>query len=160
MDTIQIEARLPQDKLTCISKQLSTWQGRYFVWLDPYSTPVRLYNHTGHTFIAQMYNTAAKVKELQHLTHLNKDFCWDLHWWHTSASYDWLTFKPPLLSTFRQMHQAHGNVELFLSQPNGSSSLVHRMVNRMANRKHHGKGVGPNCCKLCHLGPYLGTETN
>ena len=66
MDTIQTEARLSQDKLTCISKQLSTWRGRYFLCLDPYSTPVRLYNHARHTFTAQMYNTVATVKELQH----------------------------------------------------------------------------------------------
>ena len=75
MDTIRTEARLPQDKLTCISKLLSTWRGRYFLWLDPFSTPVRLYNHAGHTFTAQMYNTAAKVKELQHLTYFIMSAC-------------------------------------------------------------------------------------
>ena len=75
-----------------------------------------------------------------------------INWWHTLASYDCLTFKPPLLTTFRQMHQAYEDVESFFLNPMVPVSLVNRMV----NRKHHGKGVGPNCCKLCHLG----TEMN
>ena len=30
-----------------------------------------------------MYATAAKVKELDYFTRLNKDFRFDLYWWHT-----------------------------------------------------------------------------
>ena len=168
MDTIHMEARLPQDKLTRISKQLSTWlgkkklpRGRYFLWLDPYSTPGRLYNQGA---LSQHECTTQRLKSKSYSispisTRTFARTCIggtpSLTAEIASASYHWLTFKPPLITTFRQTHQVHGDVEPLLN-PMVSVSLVNRMV----NRKHHAKGVGPNCCKLCHLGPYLGTETN
>ena len=36
----------------------------------------------GHTFVARMYATAAKVKRLSYFTRLTKGFRSDLQWWH------------------------------------------------------------------------------
>ena len=36
----------------------------------------------GRTFVSRMYSTAAKVKELDYYTRLNKEFKSDLCWWH------------------------------------------------------------------------------
>ena len=89
MDTIRMEARLPQDKLTRIKEQLSTWLGKKKATKREILSLVGSLQHAskivqpGRTFTARMYSTAAKVKELQHFTRLNKDYRSDLHWWHT-----------------------------------------------------------------------------
>ena len=37
----------------------------------------------GRTFVARMYATAAKVKQLHYFTRMNKEFRSDIAWWHT-----------------------------------------------------------------------------
>ena len=109
----------------------------------------------GRTFTARMFSAAAKVKELQNFTCLNQDFLSNLHWWHTFInSWNGVSFlRLAHLQTTFDCHSIRlmGMWRFFLN-PMVPVSLV--------NSKHCGKGVGPNCCKLCHLGPYLGTETN
>ena len=39
--------------------------------------------HSGRPFLSRMYATAAKVRELDYYTCLNRDFHSDLHWWNT-----------------------------------------------------------------------------
>ena len=135
MDTVRMEARLPQDKLTRNNKQLSAWLGNkkatkreIFLWLDPYSTPVRLYNQGA---LSQHKCTAQRPKSKSCSTSsvLTRTFARtcigdtpSLIAGTVSACYNWLTSKPPLIITFRQTNQAHGDVEFF-SQPNGSSFL-------------------------------------
>jgi len=36
----------------------------------------------GRTFVARLYSTAAKVRELDFYTRLNKEFHSDVYWWH------------------------------------------------------------------------------
>ena len=38
---------------------------------------------SGRIFVAQMYSTAAMLRQLTLFTRLNKDFCSDLYWWYT-----------------------------------------------------------------------------
>ena len=42
----------------------------------------------GRTFVSRMYSVAAKVKELDYFTRLNRCFRSDLYWWHFFLS-DW-----------------------------------------------------------------------
>ena len=63
IDTIRMEAHLPEVKLILINKQLTTWlkkgkqkRGKFSHWSDPYSMQVRLYNqdiHSQQEFTAQ-----------------------------------------------------------------------------------------------------------
>ena len=39
--------------------------------------------HSGMTFVARMYATSTKVKEMDFYIRLNQEFCSDLYWWHT-----------------------------------------------------------------------------
>ena len=88
LDTQQMEARLPEDKLSRIRTQLSTWLGRRKATKREILSLVGLLQHAtrvvrpGRTFVSRMYNTAAKVKELHYYTTLTKAFKSDLHWWH------------------------------------------------------------------------------
>ena len=38
---------------------------------------------SGRTFVAWMYQSAAKLKKLKYFTRLTQSFCSDLYWWHT-----------------------------------------------------------------------------
>ena len=86
LDTVRMEARLPDDKLQRIRQAIRSW-------LDKRSATVLslvgLLQHAakvvrpGRTFVRQMYSVAAKVKELDHFTRLNKEFRSDLYWWYT-----------------------------------------------------------------------------
>ena len=88
LDTQQMEARLPEDKLSRIRTQLSTWLGRRKATKREILSLVGLLQHAtgvvrpGRTFVSRMYNTAAKIKELHYYTTLTKAFKSDLHWWH------------------------------------------------------------------------------
>ena len=89
IDTIHMEARLPQDKLSRISTQLTSWLEKRKATKREILSLVGSLQHAskvvrpGHMFTARMYSTAARVKELHHFTRLNKDFRSDLHWWYT-----------------------------------------------------------------------------
>ena len=88
LDTVRMEARLPEDKLTRIRALLSSWLTRKKATKREILSLVGLLQHAskvvrpGRTFTARMYNTAARVKELHYFTRLNKEFRSDLFWWH------------------------------------------------------------------------------
>lgn len=70
----------------------------------------------GRTFTARMYSTAAKVKESNYFTRVNRDFRSDLQWWHTFINnWNGLSFlrfpnrHQPLIARCRLMPQAHGD---------------------------------------------------
>ena len=83
-----MEARLPHEKLQRIPNQLTSWLHRRkaterrilsLVGLHQYATKVV---KLGQTFVARMYAAAARLKQLHHISRLNKAFKSDLHWWH------------------------------------------------------------------------------
>ena len=89
LDTTAMEARLPQDKLERMCTSISTWLKKKkatkreilsLVGLLQHATKVV---HSGRPFLSRMYATAAKVRELDYYTRLNRDFRSDLHWWNT-----------------------------------------------------------------------------
>ena len=86
-DTKQMQARLPEDKLSQIKHQLSTWLHREKATKRQILSLVGLLQHAykvvrpGRMFVARMYSTAAKVKKLTHFSCLNKSFRSDLYWW-------------------------------------------------------------------------------
>ena len=88
LDTQQMQARLPDDKLNRIKLQLSTWLHKRKATKRQILSLVGLLQHackvlrSGRTFVARMYNTAAKVKKLTYFSRLNKSFKSDLYWWH------------------------------------------------------------------------------
>jgi len=81
-----MEARLPVEKLLRI-KQMTTWLDKKNATKREILSLVGLLQHAtkvvrcGCTFVSRMYFTAAKVKELDYYTRLNKDFKSDLCWW-------------------------------------------------------------------------------
>ena len=88
VDTQQMQARLPDDKLNHIKLQLSIWLHKKKATKRQILSLVGLLQHackvvrSGRTFVARMYNTAAKVKKLTYFSRLNKSFKSDLYWWH------------------------------------------------------------------------------
>ena len=99
LDTSCMEARLPDDKLQRIQKEISSWLGRKKATKKEILSLVGLLQHAtkvvkcGRTFISRMYWTAARVRELHFYVRLNQDFRSDLHWWHTFlGSWNGLSF--------------------------------------------------------------------
>ena len=89
LDTANMEIRLPQDKLLRIKASLTKWIGKKTATKRQILSLVGLLQHAtkvircGRTFVARMYATAAKVKQLHFFTRLNKEFQSDVAWWHT-----------------------------------------------------------------------------
>ena len=85
LDTINMEDRLPEDKMTHVSRQLTAWLLKKKATKREILSSVGLLQHAcmviqpGRTFIARMYSVAARVKELYHFTHFKKEFRSDLH---------------------------------------------------------------------------------
>ena len=92
LDTINMEARLPEDKLIRIRQLITSWLNRKKPTKCEILSLVGLLQHAtkiircGRTFVSRMYSTAAKVKELDYYTRLNKEFRSDLCWWHAFMS--------------------------------------------------------------------------
>ena len=88
LDTQQMQARLPDNKLNHIKFQLSTWLHKKKATKRQILSLVGLLQHActvvrpGRTFVARMYSSAAKVKKLTYFSCLNKSFKSDLYWWH------------------------------------------------------------------------------
>lgn len=89
LDTANMEIKLPQDKLLRIKAILATWLKKKTATKREILSLVGLLQHAtkvvrcGRTFVARMYATAAKVKQLHFFTRLNKEFRSDIAWWHT-----------------------------------------------------------------------------
>ena len=67
-----MEIRLPKDKLECIHQELSSWLHRKTATKRNILFPVGLLQHATkviRTFVAQMYSTAAKLREVTFLLH-------------------------------------------------------------------------------------------
>jgi len=89
LDTTAMEARLPRDKLEQMCNLVSTWLKKKKATKREILSLVALLQHVtkvvqcGRPFLNRMYVTAAKVRELDFYTRLNRDFCSDHHWWNT-----------------------------------------------------------------------------
>ena len=79
----------PPGKILRIQESLSTWLGKKTATKREILSLVGLLQHAtrvvrcGRTFVARMYATAAKVKELHYFTRLNREFRSDIAWWYT-----------------------------------------------------------------------------
>ena len=88
LDTLHMEARLPDDKIQRIRTSVSSWLQKRKATKREILSLVGLLQHAtkvvkpGRTFVARMYATAAKVKQLYFYTRLTKVFRSDLQWWH------------------------------------------------------------------------------
>ena len=93
LDTARREIRLPNDKLSRIRLTLAWWLHKKKATKREILSLVGLLQHAtkvvrcGQTFIARMYATAAKVRELHFFTRLNSEFKSDLAWWHAFVQY-------------------------------------------------------------------------
>ena len=88
IDTMKMEARLPDDKLARIRHLIDTWLHKKsatkreilsLVGLLQHATKIV---HSERTFVSRMYATAAKLKQMHYFTRLNREFQSDLAWWH------------------------------------------------------------------------------
>ena len=89
LDTVQMEIRLPDDKLARIRQCIDQWLPKKNATKRDILSLVGLLQHAtkvvrcGKTFVSCMYSTAAKISKLDFYTRLNKEFRSDLWWWHT-----------------------------------------------------------------------------
>ena len=92
LDTVPMEARLPEDKLIRTRTTIQEWLNRRSATKREILSLVGLLQHAakvvrpGRTFVSRMYSVAAKVQELDYYSRLNKGFRSDLYWWHTFLS--------------------------------------------------------------------------
>ena len=92
LDTVRMEARLPNEKLTRIRSMVKEWLGKSNATKREILSLVGLLQHAtkvvrpGRTFVRRMYSVAARVRELDFYMRLNKEFQSDLHWWDTFLS--------------------------------------------------------------------------
>jgi len=127
LDTEKMQARLPDDKLIWIKKQLSNWLHQQKATEREILSLVGLLQHAskvvkpGRTFVARMYTTAAKVKKMRYFSHLNKSkSSGQTSIGGTSSStagMESVSFTRPILPSstmYTQMHLAHGDLELSL----------------------------------------------
>ena len=88
LDTVKMEAHLPDDKLARMRHLVTTWLHKRSATKQEILSLVGLLQHatkivnSGRTFVSHMYTTAAKLKEMHYFTRLNKEFRSDLAWWH------------------------------------------------------------------------------
>ena len=88
LDTQKVEVRLPQKKLSQILEMLLTWLSKKKATKREILSLVGLLQHgtrvvrCRRTFMARMYSTTAKVKQIHFFTRLNVQFCSDVMWWH------------------------------------------------------------------------------
>ena len=94
LDTIRMEARLPEDKLKKLREEVSKWLDCNHARKHEILSLVGSLQHAtkvvrcGRAFVSRMYATAAKVKEMHFHTRLNLEFRLDFCWWHTFLT-DW-----------------------------------------------------------------------
>ena len=88
LDTARMEARLPDDKLQRTQQMVEEWLMKKNATKREILSLVGVLQHAakvvrpGRTFVIRMYATAARIRELDYFTRLNKEFRSDLHWWH------------------------------------------------------------------------------
>jgi len=89
LDTVRMEARLPEEKFSKLKEEVSQRLYRTDAKKQEILSLVGSLQHAtkvvrcGRAFISRMYGTAAKLKELHYHTRLSLEFCSDLCWWHT-----------------------------------------------------------------------------
>ena len=86
LDTVQMEIRLPDDKLARIRQCIDQWLPKKNATKRDILSLVGLLQHAtkvvrcSRTFVSHMYSTAAKISKLDFYTRLYRS---DLWWWHT-----------------------------------------------------------------------------
>jgi len=94
LDTMAMEARLPEEKLHKLRNEVAEWVDRTDAKKREILSLVGSLQHAtkvvrcGRAFVSRMYATAAKLRELHFHTRLNMEFRSDLCWWHTFLT-DW-----------------------------------------------------------------------
>ena len=94
LDTVRMEARLPDDKLIRLRSAVAEWLDKRKATKQQILSLVGILQHAakvvrpGRIFVRRMYSFAAQVSELDHFTRLNNGFRSDLCWWHLFAN-DW-----------------------------------------------------------------------
>ena len=89
LDTIRMEARLPEAKLSKLKEEVSQWIYRTDAKKQEILSLVGSLQHATkvvrcrRAFVSRMYTTAAKLKKLHYHGRLNLEFRSDLCWWHT-----------------------------------------------------------------------------
>jgi len=89
LDTKLMQARLPDDKLSCLHNQVTAWLSHRKATKREILLLVGLLQHTtkvvtpGRTFVSR---AAARLKRLSHITRLATGFWSDLRWWHLFAT--------------------------------------------------------------------------
>ena len=86
LDTARLEARLPKDKLERTKTTVHEWLRKGNATKREVLSLVGILQHAakvvrpGRTFVSRMHTTAARLRELDHFTRLNKEFQSDLCW--------------------------------------------------------------------------------
>ena len=94
LDTVQMEACLPPEKLNKIRETVALWLPKKKATKRAVLSLVGTLQHAtkivrpGRTFLRRMYATASKVRELHYYTRLGKEFRSDLNWWDVFL-YSW-----------------------------------------------------------------------
>ena len=101
IDTVHMEVRLPDEKLTRTRATVGEFLHRKNATKREILSIVGVLQHAakvvrpGRSFVGRMYCTAAKVTEMDYFTRLNVEFQSDLYWWHLFLSqWNGVSFLP------------------------------------------------------------------
>ena len=92
LDTIKLELRLPQEKLTRLNQMIREWSQRKLCTKRQLLSLIGHLQHAckvvrpGRTFLRRMIELASVAKELHHHIRLTASFRSDLQWWATFLS--------------------------------------------------------------------------
>lgn len=87
LDTVEMEIRLPKEKLQRLKREIQRWRSRLVCTKRELLSLIGQLQHAccvvkpGRTFLRRMINLASTVRELHFKVRLNKSFRSDLAWW-------------------------------------------------------------------------------
>ena len=94
LDVLNLEIRLPDDKLLRLKTLIQSWQHRKSCTKRELLSLIEQLQHackvipSGRSFLCRMISLSTTTKELHHHIRLNTGFCSDLQWWSMFLT-DW-----------------------------------------------------------------------
>ena len=87
LDTVELELRLPQDKLVWLTTELAGWRGRKACKKRDLLSLIGVLSHAckvvtaGRTFLRRLIELSTTTKRLEHFVRLSREARSDIEWW-------------------------------------------------------------------------------
>ena len=163
LDTMKMEARLPEGKLKDKVAQWVTYKKvtkRAILSLVGSLQHATKVVHCGRAFLSRMYAAAAKLREMHYFIRLDVQFRSDLWWWHTFLT-EWNGISLLRWNDDNWSPEYHVQTDASGSGavvPFGRANGCNGVGHQMDPPQHYGQGTGANSLELCGVGATAGKE--